>query len=515
MPHQYKRLFLVILDGFGYRPESEGNAVKLAKMPFFNSINEEWRGTLISATGKDVGLPDGLMGNSEVGHLNIGAGRIVYQEISRIDKAIEDGSFFVNPVISGSINHAKQNGSNLHLIGLVSDGGVHSSLEHLHALLRAAKDRDLDRVYIHAITDGRDTPPHSGAEFITQVEDMTRETGIGAIATVCGRYWAMDRDKRWDRVERAYRLYSSGEGLKFRTAVEAVENSYKRGITDEFIEPSLIDNQGAPPVFRDRDAVFFWNFRADRTRELTLAFTDKRFSEFRVNDLDLHYSTLTKYRDDFDLPAAFLPERMQNILGEVLESKGLRQFRIAETEKYAHATYFFNGGIEIPFAHEERKLVHSPKVATYDMQPEMSAPEVAEHALDALDKDYTFIFLNFANPDMIGHTGMLEAAIRALETVDKLLKTIVEKALLKEYAVIITSDHGNCELMIDTDGEPHTAHTTNKVPLILLTPDGWKPALRSGGILADVAPTVLHLLGMDQPVEMTGRTLVNVKNSII
>ncbi len=505
-----QKVFLIILDGYGLREAADGNAVKLAKTPFLHEILDREMQASLSASGLDVGLPAGLMGNSEVGHLNLGAGRIVYQEITRIDRSIETGEFFDNPVLRASAEHAHRNGTAWHLMGLVSDGGVHSSLEHLYALLELARKMGLERVYLHALTDGRDTSPRSGVGFLKQVDARMRELKVGRIATVCGRYWGMDRDKRWERVERAYRMLTEGEGLRFPSAPEAVEDSYRRKVTDEFIEPSVIVEDGRPvATISDGDAVLFFNFRSDRAREITWALTEPEFPHFSQQRLNLHYTTMTLYHADLKLPVVFPHHRIRNVLGEVLSEAGLRRFRIAETEKYAHVTFFFNGGEENPFKGEERLLINSPKVPTYDLQPEMSAPEVAERALEALDRDYAFVLLNFANPDMVGHTGVLDAAIKALETLDPLVHRLVDKALGKGYAVLMTSDHGNCELMIEPDGEPNTAHTTNRVPLALLLPDGTRPELRQGGILADVAPTTLRLMGLPQPPEMEGQSLMD------
>ena len=506
---QDNKVFLIILDGYGMRYEEEGNAVKLAHTPYLDNLFPDPPQATLGASGLVVGLPKGLMGNSEVGHLNLGAGRIVYQDISRIDRAIKSGEFFDNPALKGSVHYVKQNSAAWHLIGLVSDGGVHSSLEHLYALLEMARRNGLERVYLHALTDGRDTPPHSGVEFIWQVEEKIRELGVGRIASVCGRYWGMDRDHRWERVERAYRMLTEGEGLKFESPIEAMADLYKRNITDEFIEPSVITENGQPvATLKDGDAVMFFNFRADRAREITWALIETEFDSFKRNSLKLHYTTMTEYHADLKLPVAFPPVRMKNILGEIISEAGLKQLRTAETEKYAHVTFFFNGGVEEPFVNEDRTMIASPKVATYDLQPEMSAHVVAERMLEKLDEGYSFILLNFANPDMVGHTGVLEAATRALETIDGLVEKLVRKAVRNGYTVIVTADHGNCEQMVDADGAPHTAHTTNRVPLALILPDRKRPALRQNGILADIAPTILELMGMEKPDEMDGKSLI-------
>lgn len=502
------KVFLLILDGYGIGEEAKGNAVKLANTPFLLDMIKRWSNTCLIASGRNVGLPAGQMGNSEVGHLNLGAGRIVYQDITRIDKAIEDGEFFTNQAIVESLNHAKSNGTAWHLIGLVSDGGVHSDLDHLYSLLETAKEEGINKVYLHALTDGRDTSPNSGEDFIRQVESRMTEIGVGRIASVCGRYWAMDRDHRWQRIERAYRMLVYGEGLRYKTAVEAVSDSYKRGVTDEFVEPSVVmENDKPVAVINDGDALFFFNFRADRAREISIALNADDFYHFDIKPLNLHYTTMTKYREDFEFPVAFGPSHLENILGKVLSDVGLKQFRIAETEKYAHVTFFFNGGDEKPFKGEDRVLIASPHVPTYDLQPEMSAAGVVERGLKAFDEDYSFILLNFANPDMVGHTGIQQAAIQALEALDPLVKSLVEKANIAGYTIFITADHGNCEQMIDDEGKVYTAHTTNPVPFVAIMSDGSLPRLRSDGILGDVAPTILEVLGIPQPTEMTGRSL--------
>ncbi len=507
------KVFLIVLDGFGIGDNTIGNAVRLSKTPFLQSMMERFSSTTIRTSGVDVGLPGGLMGNSEVGHLNLGAGKIVHQNISRIDSEIVNGDFFTNGALQDSIRYVKSHGTAWHLIGLVSDGGVHSSLDHLYALLEAAKRESIGQVYLHALMDGRDTPPHSGLDYIRQVQQKMDEIGVGKIATISGRYWGMDRDKRWERVQRYYDLITKGKGLQFINAVEAIEDSYRRDITDEFIEPTIIVENNQPvSLIHDRDAVLFFNFRADRAREITWAMTEKSFNQFPHEPLNLHYTTMTQYDNNTTLPAMYAPVHHNNILGQVVSEAGLKQYRTAETEKYAHVTYFFNGGNETPFPLEDRKLIPSPKVATYDLRPEMSAPEVAKEAMIALDKDYSFMLLNFANPDMVGHTGVLPAAIKALETLDPLVEQLVNKAVSNDYSVIITSDHGNCEYMIDKDGGAHTAHTTNLVPLVLIMPDNSAPTLRQGK-LADVAPTILQLMELPQPSEMDGKSLIIKKNT--
>jgi len=504
-----KKAFLLILDGYGLRESSEANAVKLANTPFLHEILPDQPQATLSSSGADVGLPDGMMGNSEVGHLNIGAGRIFYQVSTRISRAIQTGEFFTNPMIEASLAHVAKNNSAWHLFGLVSDGGVHSMLEHLYALLELARRRGIRQVYLHALTDGRDTPPHSGKEFISRVEAKMRELGVGKIATVSGRFYGMDRDNRWPRIEKCYRLMVEAEGLKFNSAAEAVADSYRREVTDEFIESSVIMEDGKPvATIKDGDAIFFFNFRADRARQMIQALTVADFPHFTRRHLDLHYATMTQYHADYSHCVAFPPVKLYNILGEVISDAGLHQFRLAETEKYAHVTFFFNGGNEVPYPGEERVLIPSPKVTTYDLQPGMSAPTVAERALQALDGEYDFILLNFANPDMVGHTGVLAAAISALETLDPLVQQLVAKAQARGYSLIITADHGNCEQMVADNGEPHTSHTTNRVPLALFMPDGSRPKLRQDGMLADLAPTILKLMKMPQPPEMEGQSLL-------
>jgi len=504
-----KKAFLLILDGYGLRDERHGNAVKLANTPFLHSMLTKYPWTRLVASGREVGLPIGQMGNSEVGHLNIGAGRIVYQDITRIDRSIETGEFFNNPALNDCMKFAARDNVALHLMGLVSDGGVHSSMEHLFALLRMAKSKGLKRVFIHAFMDGRDTPPQSGIQHIRDLQAKIREIGIGKIATVIGRYWAMDRDKRWERVEKAYRALVYGEGMQFHSAEEAVLDSYMRGITDEFIEPSIILKRDKPTVrMHYGDAILFFNFRADRARELTVALANPSFHEFVRTPLDPNYTTMTRYHEMFNFPVAFPPHSMENILAGVLAKAGKQQFRIAETEKYAHVTFFFNGGDEAPFPGETRSLVASPKVATYDMQPEMSALGVCERALDALDEDFDFILLNFANPDMVGHTGSLDAVVKALEALDPLVEKLVTKAKAEGYTTFITADHGNCEQMYDEGDGPFTSHTTNLVPFVAISPDDSPKKLRESGILADIAPTILKILQLEQPPEMEGKSLL-------
>jgi len=505
-------LLLMILDGWGLNPRRENNAVAQARTPNMDRLSREYPTTELEASGMAVGLPTGQMGNSEVGHLNIGAGRVVYQDLTRISKAIEDGTFFVNPVLLDCIAATKAAGGSLHLAGLLSDGGVHSHITHLHALLELAKKEGVTNVFVHCLLDGRDTPPKSGAEYLRQLENELEKIGIGRIATVMGRYYAMDRDKRWDRVEKAYAAMVLGSGNEFASAQQAIEQSYLDGVTDEFVLPAVIVEDGEPVGrLQDGDGFIFFNFRSDRAREITRAIYDPGFTDFvRERRPQLaSYVCMTVYDETFSLPVAFGPEELKNILGEVVGKAGLKQLRIAETEKYAHVTFFFNGGNEVPFPGEERILIPSPReVATYDKKPEMSAPLVCEELLRRLDEDkYDFIVLNFANADMVGHTGILEAAVRAIETVDECVGKIVAKVIAKNGRVIITADHGNAESMVDENSAPHTAHTTNPVPLILVD-DMRKNAWLRPGILADIAPTVLGLLGIPQPVEMTGKSLL-------
>ena len=500
---------MIILDGYGLADPSEGNAIHLSETPFLDQVHKNYPLAKLTASGRMVGLPSGLMGNSEVGHLNLGAGRIVNQDITRIDSSIADKSLLQNQVILDSIHYALKNGSTWHILGLISDGGVHSSLNHLSALLTMAKQAGLSRVLIHAITDGRDTPPMSGIDHIDTIEREMKNIGIGRIASICGRYWTMDRDKRWKRVMHGYNLLVNSVGNYSPNSKEALRKSYQNNITDEFVEPTVIVQDGQNPTngIRDNDSVFFFNFRADRAREISIALNDPEFREFKRTKPDIFYSTMTQYRDDFPYPAAFKPLHLKNILGEVLANNNLKQFRSAETEKYAHVTFFFNGGDEIPFQGEDRALVPSPNVTTYDKKPEMSALHVTEEVLKALGEDYHFVLINFANPDMVGHTGIKKAAIQALEALDPLIMKIINQAIANNYHCIITSDHGNCEKMIDEKGNPHTAHTTNKVPFYLISKTS-NARLRENGILADVSPTILKLLNIKQPGEMTGKSLI-------
>ncbi len=511
-------VMLVIMDGCGWREETDGNAFRLANTPNLDKYKEQYPFTLLKASGEAVGLPPGQMGNSEVGHLNLGAGRIVYQELTRINMAIEDGSFFENHVLQSAMKLVKDTpGARLHLLGLVSDGGVHSQMEHLFALLKMAKFYSIgDRTCVHAFMDGRDTPPKSGVEHLERLMKEIDGLDSGTIATVCGRYYAMDRDKRWDRVERAYNMLVRGVGHLEKDPIHAVIHAYERGETDEFITPTLIENDICEIIpnecgpLKDGDAVIFFNFRADRARQLTRALTEEGFSFFDVNDRPrlATYVTMTRYDETFDLPVAFPPVHLKNILGEVVSKAGLKQLRISETEKYAHVTYFFNGGEEKPFPLEDRILIPSPKdVPTYDLKPEMSARKIATALVDAIEKDqYSLIVVNFANGDMVGHTGVLEAAIKACEVVDECVGLVTERFKAHEGAIIVTADHGNAEVMKLPDGSPATAHTTNKVPCYLVD-DRRLNVLMHQGILADIAPTILSIMGLPKPKEMTGKVL--------
>ncbi len=503
---------LMILDGWGLSPGKENNAVAKADTPFLDRMINEYPGTQLLCSGEAVGLPDGIMGNSEVGHLNIGAGRIVYQDLLRIDRAIEDGSFFDNAAINKVVSDVKSKASSLHLMGLVSDGGVHSQLTHLFALLDLAKNKGLENVYVHAILDGRDTPPDSGAAYLLAVEQYMAKINCGRIATVCGRYWAMDRDKRWDRVEKAYRLYSRGEGRVERNPVEAVRRAYQKDETDEFVKPVVIHDDKEPVGFiRDNDGMIFFNFRADRAREMARAFFEKDFKEFKTDPRPklCGFVTMTLYDENITLPMAFPPVRMEQILGEVVSKAGFSQLRIAETEKYAHVTYFFNGGEEKPFLNEDRCLIPSPRdVATYDLKPEMSAFEVTEKVIEKIESGkYDLIVLNYANMDMVGHTGVFDAAVKACETIDQCVEKVVNCVRAKNGIAMITADHGNSEKMADDNGKPFTAHTTNPVRFILIDEQRKGRKLKKGK-LGDIAPTILDLMGIEKPDQMTGNSML-------
>ncbi len=502
-----KPVLLMILDGWGIAPAGSSNAAAVAATPCLDKFFAEYPHTTLQASGGAVGLPDGQMGNSEVGHLNIGAGRIIYQELTRITKAVKDGDFFTNPVLTDVMTKTKAAGKALHLMGLLSDGGVHSHLEHVIALLEMARQQGLDKVYVHAFLDGRDVGPKTAVAYLQQLQEAMQQIGVGKIATVSGRYYAMDRDKRWERTEKAYRALVLGEGVHAADAVSGVERSYAQGVTDEFVVPFIVgENDGRITA---GDGIIFFNFRPDRARQMTRALSEAEFDGFQRPEgvLPVNFVCMTQYDVTIAAPVAFPPQTYEDTLGEVLAKQGLQQLRIAETEKYAHVTFFFNGGVEAPNAGEERILIPSPKVATYDLQPEMSAREVTEALLTELDKDkFDVVILNFANPDMVGHTGVLQAAVKAMETVDECAGRIVDKVLALGGSVCITADHGNLEKMTDeTTGQPHTAHTTNPVPFILVSKEEHK--LHSG-ILADIAPTLLELLHIDKPAAMTGSSLM-------
>ena len=494
---------LVIMDGFGMGNPGAGNAVSLANTPVLDRLFAENAHTTLSASGLDVGLPDGQMGNSEVGHTNIGGGRVVFQDLPRISRAIDSGEFFKNPAYNKAMDDCLQKGSSLHLYGLLSDGGVHSTVEHLWALLKMAKDKGLEKVYIHAFLDGRDVSPTSGKDFVAQCVEKCAEIGVGKIATVMGRYYAMDRDKRWERLQMAYDAMVYGEGVQNSDPVDAVARSYENGVTDEFVEPVVCDSRG---TISDNDSVIFFNYRPDRAREITRAIVDPDFDGFRREFFPTTYVCNTEY--DASMPnvlVAWPRIAVKNGLGEYLSSLGMTQLRIAETEKYAHVTFFFNGGVETQYPGEDRVLVASPKVATYDLQPEMSACEVCDKCVERIRSGaYDVVILNFANCDMVGHTGVLEAAVKAVETVDACVGRVVDAALEMGGIAMITADHGNAEQMVQPDGSPMTAHTTNRVPFILC---GAGTELREGR-LADIAPTILDVMGLACPPEMDGKTLI-------
>ena len=505
-------LALIILDGFGYRAEREGNAIALAQMPHYRALTENYPHTLIQASGEYVGLPSGVMGNSNVGHLCLGAGRVLRTDVERINYEIKTGEFFHNLALNAAIENAVKHDKALHLMGLLSDGLVHSSQEHAYALLRLAKQREVRRVFVHCFLDGRDTPPSSAEKYVAALQDKINELGIGEIATVVGRYYAMDRDKHWERIEPAYRLLVNGEGQRTRDPLAAIRDSYERGVTDEFVEPIVVTRANGEPVakFESGDSVVFFNFRADRAREITSALAVPGFDEFAVPQRPhVHFVCFAVYDKTYPLPVAFPPEPPINILASVFAALGVRNYRIAETEKYAHVTYFFNGGTEREFPHERRLLIASPRVATYDLVPEMSAFQITDKLLHAIEQDDTDVFIvNFANPDMVGHTGMLDKTIEACQYVDTCLGKITKAIQTKRGSCLITADHGNAELMIDPKtGGPHTAHTTNPVPFHLIDEESKGVKLRAEGALEDVAPTMLGLLGAEKPQEMTGRDL--------
>jgi len=505
---------LMILDGWGISASNDGNAIAMAKTPFLDSIINNYPNTRLHCSGKAVGLPEGIMGNSEVGHMNMGAGRIVYQGLLRIDMAIQDRSFFDNAAFDTVMEKVKEKQSALHLMGLVSDGGVHSQMTHLFALIDMAVQKGITEIFIHAILDGRDTPPDSGVKYIKSLQAYLNAKKAGRIASICGRYYAMDRDTRWTRTEKAYRLYVHGEGIEEQEAVAAVENAYAKGQTDEFVKPIRMvkDNGDSVKIVSDNDGIIFFNFRPDRARQITRAFTEPGFNLFikekSVNLCD--FVCMVLYDESFTLPVAFAPVHLEKVLGEVVSAQGLNQLRIAETEKYAHVTYFFNGGEETPFPNEDRHLVPSPRdVSTYDQKPEMSADEVADKTVFFVESEkYQMIVLNFANLDMVGHTGIIEAAVKAAEKVDQCVEKVVTAALEKNGTVLVTADHGNAEKMKDEKGRPFTAHTVNPVPLVLVSRNINNIRLKEG-VLGDIAPTMLDILGIKKPAEMTGISLLS------
>jgi 2,3-bisphosphoglycerate-independent phosphoglycerate mutase len=505
-------LALIIIDGWGYSPVREGNAIAQASKPFYDELTEKYPHTLLAAHGTRVGLPEGVMGNSEVGHLNMGAGRVVRMDVSRIDHVIATGEFFKNEVLTKAMDGVKLRGRQLHLMGLLSDGKVHSSQDHLYALLRMAKQRGLDQVFIHCFLDGRDTPPASAIEYVAALQKKIDEIGCGRIATLVGRYYAMDRDRRWERTQRAYELLVNAVGERARDPIEAIRRFYESGITDEFVEPIVVTNESGQPVatIQDGDAVIFFNFRPDRARQLTAALAIAGFDEFPVpNRPVIDFVCFSVYDVTFPLPVAFPPQKHKNILADVFAAICVRNLRLAETEKYAHVTYFFNGGTEKEFPCEQRLLVPSPKVATYDLQPEMSVFKVANNVLRGIDEGETDVFIvNFASPDMVGHTGKLDKTIEACQYVDTCLGWITKAMRTARGITLITADHGNAEFMINPQtGQPHTAHTLNPVPFHLIDENSRGISLRAAGALEDVAPTMLGLLKIEQPEEMTGRDL--------
>jgi 2,3-bisphosphoglycerate-independent phosphoglycerate mutase len=526
-----KPLVLIILDGWGYRAETKANAIALARKPTYDRLLREYPNTLIHTSGPFVGLPEGQMGNSEVGHLNIGAGRIVHMDITRIDQMIQNGEFFSHPVLLAAMKHARVGERRLHLFGLVSDGGVHSQQAHLYALLKMAKQNGVDRVFVHAFMDGRDTLPTNGAGYLEQLQQKMREYNSGRIATVNGRYYAMDRDRRWERIAKAYNamVFADAEGGKCADPVQGMKDSYNKGVTDEFVVPFVCTDKNGQPLatIRDDDACICFNFRADRVREITRALArnsglnaqggsdlpgaadlDSTIARDRVPK-NLHYVCMTQYDKSFSLPVVIPPESMANILANVMGNLNMRNLRVAETEKYAHVTYFFNGGIEQPFPGEERVMVQSPKVATYDLKPEMSAAGIADAVVKATEEGtFDVVIVNFANADMVGHSGKIEPTVKAVETVDACLCRIEKAVRAKGGALLITADHGNAEMLIDpVTGGPHTAHTTNPVPFIVIAEDADRFTLKPNGSLRDISPTMLGMLGADEPKEMTGSDL--------
>lgn len=506
---------LFIMDGYGINPDSFGNAIKIANMGVIDGYMKKYPSTQLGASGLSVGLPDGQMGNSEVGHLNMGAGRIVYQDLTRISKEIKDGDFFKNEELNYAIDNALKNDKNIHLYGLLSPGGVHSHIEHLFALLDLCKMKGATRVFVHCFMDGRDVPPTSGVDSISELQAYIDKIGVGKIASICGRYYVMDRDNRWDRVEKAYDMLTIGTGIQATNAIEAIKESYKNEVTDEFVLPTNILENGKPiGLVEKEDSIIFFNFRPDRAREITRAMTveDFNFFERKTGYLNPCYVGFTKYDATFDkVRIAFKKISLDNTLGKYLANNGYTQLRIAETEKYAHVTFFFNGGVEEPEKNEFRDLIPSPKVATYDLQPEMSAYLVTDKVLEEIDSDkFDVIILNYANCDMVGHTGVLDAAIKAVQTVESCIQKITERVISKGGSVMITADHGNADRMYEDDKglKPFTAHTTNPVPFILISDKFRDVKLRDGGVLADIAPTLLEVLGAPQPKEMTGKSLI-------
>ena len=500
-----KPTVLIVMDGFGHSNEKKGNAIEVANTPNLDRIFRENPMTYIGASGLDVGLPDGQMGNSEVGHTNIGAGRIVYQELTRITKSIQDGDFFTNEALMSAINQCKWFDSTLHIFGLLSDGGVHSHIDHMFALLELALRNGLRKVCFHCFMDGRDTPPQSGIEYIDRLQNKIDTLGIGCIATISGRYYAMDRDKRWERVEKAYNAIAEGIGKRAASAHEAMQASYDEGVTDEFVVPTIV-TEGA--TVQDDDAIIFANFRPDRAREITRAFVDRAFDGFEREHRNIHYVCMTQYDATITgVQVAYKPESLANTFGEYISDLGMTQLRIAETEKYAHVTFFFNGGIEKEYPGEDRVLIQSPRVATYDLQPEMSEPAVTEECVKRiLSGKYDVVILNFANCDMVGHTGVFDAAVKAIEATDDGVGKVVAAIQQMGGQCLITADHGNVDQMLDADGvTPFTAHSTNPVPLVMI---GHSGQLRNGGVLADLAPTMLEMMGLPQPKEMTGHSLL-------
>jgi 2,3-bisphosphoglycerate-independent phosphoglycerate mutase len=505
-----KKVILIIMDGWGLGKVASADAVKQANTPFVDSLYAQYSNTTLITCGEAVGLPEGQMGNSEVGHLNLGAGRIVYQELQRINVAIREGIFMKNEVLLAAIRNAKSKNKPLHLIGLVSNGGVHSHIDHLKSIISLCKQEGMENVFIHAFTDGRDCDPKSGLGFITSLQDHLNKT-TGKIATVSGRYYAMDRDKRWERIKLAYDAMVNGRGAAATDALQAVENSYATNITDEFIQPAVIRDEAQQPLatIQNGDSVICFNFRTDRCREITMALCQEDLPEYEMQRLALDYTTMTEYDQTFkNVNIIFDNENLNNTIGEILEKKGLKQIRIAETEKYPHVTFFFSGGREKPFEGEKRIMLPSPRVATYDLKPEMSAFEVTEALLPEINnRTADFICLNYANADMVGHTGVWQAAIKAVETVDQCVSKVVTAALENDYTIFLTADHGNADYMINEDGSPNTAHTLNPVPLFIIDKNG-KYNIRQGK-LADIAPTILHVMGIELPVEMTGKVLID------